>query len=85
MGKTKPNEPLGYLPDKQATELLMKLMATAGKSGEEQAVAELVSKHLRKAGALAKAITFDRAHKLSNLGGEVGNLILRLPGTSRGP
>lgn len=73
------------MPDKQATELLIKLMATPGKSGEEKAVAALIGKHLEKAGAATKALTCDRAHKLSSFGGEVGNLILRLPGTIRQP
>ena len=72
-------------PDKLATDLLLKLMATPGRSGEEKPVAQLITKLLKQAGAPAKAITHDRAHKLSSLGGEVGNLIFKLPGTVRGP
>ncbi len=73
------------LSDKSATDLLMRLLATPGQSGQEKRVAEFITKRLRKAGATARAIKHDRAHKLSSLGGEVGNLIFRMPGTVRAP
>lgn len=73
------------LSEKQANDLLIKLMATPGLSGSEGPVADFITKQLTKAGAPAKAISHDRAHKLSAHGGEVGNLILKLPGTLRGP
>lgn len=40
---------------------------------------------LRQAGVPEAAIRIDQAHRRSPLGGEVGNLILKLPGTKRGP
>jgi len=78
-------EATGLIPDQRATDLLMRLMATPGRSCEEKPVAEFLSKQLQQAGAPAKALSYDRAHKLSALGGEIGNLLLRLPGTLRGP
>ena len=39
---------------------------------------------LREAGAPAAALGTDQAHRRSPLGGQVGNLVLKLPGTHRG-
>jgi len=72
-------------PDKQAADLLMRLMATPGLSGQEAPVSTLITKELKKAGAPKSALTSDQAHKHSSFGGEVGNLILKLPGTVRAP
>ena len=90
MSKAQPNKATSSLlkniyPDKRATNLLLNLMATPGRSGEEKPVAEFIIKQLKLAGAPAKAISHDSAHKLSSLGGKVGNLIFKLPGTVRGP
>lgn len=63
----------------------MELMAVPGTSGQEEKVAAFVVRQLRKAGLSATAIQFDDAHLKSPLGGEVGNLIVSLPGTMRGP
>lgn len=84
MARKTSSSPTGLLPDKQATDLLIALMSTPGLSGQEKPVAELITKHLKQAGAPAKAISHDRAHKSSADGGEIGNLILKLPGTVRG-
>jgi tripeptide aminopeptidase len=65
--------------------LVMELMAIPGVSGQERGVAEYITKKLRAAGAPASAITSDRAHKLTALAGDTGNLILKLPGTIRTP
>lgn len=73
------------LSEKQATDLLLSLLSTPGLSGQEQPVAELITNQLLAAGAPEKFISHDSAHKKSKLGGEVGNLILKLPGTMRGP
>jgi tripeptide aminopeptidase len=54
-------------------------------SGHEGAAAEFVTKKLRDAGVPSDAIVHDDANKRSPLGGEVGNLICRLPGTFRAP
>ncbi len=71
--------------DKAALALVMEMMAIPGKTGEEGAVAEYVRRKLLDAGADEKAIRFDTAHKRTPSPGEVGNLIFKLPGTSRGP
>jgi len=71
--------------EKQATDLLLLLMATPGRSGQETQVAALITKQLKQAGAPAKAISHDQAHQQSAQGGEIGNLILKLPGTERKP
>lgn len=70
---------------KQALELVTNLMGIPGKSGEEGEIAAEIVKRLRKAGLPEKYITSDSAHKKSPIGGETGNLIVKLPGTVRGP
>jgi tripeptide aminopeptidase len=73
-------------PDLAAAQrLLLELLGIPGPSGQEQAVAERVVEVLREAGCPAEAIAFDSAHKRSPLAGTVGNLIVKLPGTLRGP
>ncbi|MBN2583118.1 MAG: M20/M25/M40 family metallo-hydrolase [Planctomycetes bacterium] len=69
----------------RAERLVMKLLALPGRSGQERPVMEFIEKQLRRAGAPAAAIQFDRAHRRSVHGGEVGNLVCKLPGTLRGP
>jgi tripeptide aminopeptidase len=56
-------------------------MAIPGKSGEEAQVAEYLRGKLLAAGAAADTITIDNANKHTLIGGNTGNLILRLPGT----
>jgi tripeptide aminopeptidase len=68
-----------------AVELLLDLLNIPGKSGEERAVAEHIVAILKNAGVPSSAITFDDAHRKSPIGGETGNLIVKLPGTVRGP
>ncbi len=48
-------------------------------------MAERIVKWLREAGCPAAAIGFDKAHTKTPLKGNVGNLIVRLPGTLPGP
>ena len=75
-----------YEPDTQrAIDLVMKLMAIPGRSGEEAEVASLIEHRLREAGAPASAIRRDAAHRRTPIGGNCGNLVLRLPGTHRAP
>lgn len=62
---------------------VLKLMAIPGKSGEEAKVADYLTGQLRRAGVPASAITHDDAHRRSPHRGEVGNLIVTLPGTIR--
>jgi tripeptide aminopeptidase len=68
-----------------ARKLVLELMAIRGGSGDEKAVAERIVKHLRAAGCPADAIHFDSAHTKTPLPGNVGNLIVKLPGTVAGP
>jgi len=58
-------------------------MAIPGASGEEGRVMEFIAARLRRAGAPEGSLRFDRAHRRSPLGGEVGNLVCKLPGTRR--
>jgi len=67
-----------------AERLLLELLAIPGESGRERRVMEFLVRKLRQAGAPAAAIHFDAAHLRSPHGGEVGNLVCKLPGTLRG-
>lgn len=71
--------------EQDAIRRVEKLMAIPGESGHEQAVAEAVTAELVAAGVAADQIVFDDAHRRSPIGGQVGNLIVKLPGTQRGP
>lgn len=69
----------------RALDLAMELMAVPGASCAEAAIADRVREKLLAAGVPAAAISFDDANRRSPAGGEVGNLIVKLPGTLRGP
>jgi tripeptide aminopeptidase len=69
----------------RALDLVMELMQVPGPSCHEGEVTALVREKLLKAGVPAAAILSDDAHQRSPAGGEVGNLIVRLPGTIRAP
>jgi tripeptide aminopeptidase len=73
------------IDERQALAMVMELMAIPGRSGEEGTVARYVTRKLREAGARPSAIRHDNAHKKTLLRGEVGNLILQLPGTVKAP
>jgi len=68
-----------------ALRLVMLLMALRGLSGREGPVAQFIMEQLRAAGAPESSIVLDTAHKRTPSPGEVGNLILNLPGTENGP
>lgn len=68
-----------------AIDRVLRLMAIRGKSCEESAVVGYLTDELRAAGVPASAIQVDRVHSKSPAGGQTGNLIVRLPGTLRGP
>jgi tripeptide aminopeptidase len=73
-------------PDlENALRLALQLMALPGLSCREGAVAEFIMERLREAGAPESAILLDNAHKKTPTPGEVGNLILKLPGTIKAP
>lgn len=69
----------------RALDLVLRLMAVPGRSGEEGRVVELITSELRRAGAKSRDIETDDVVKRSPLGGEVGNLIFKLPGTIDAP
>ena len=71
--------------DEHAVRLLMRMMAIPGRSGQEGRITEFLRKELVRAGAQAEWMQHDRAHTKSPHGGEVGNLVLKLPGTVAGP
>ena len=69
----------------RARRLALELMAIAGKSGAEAGVAEYITGQLRGAGVAAELIATDKVHMRTPLRGDTGNLVLKLPGTRRGP
>jgi len=78
----------GELPDvdrKAAVDLVLEMMAVPGKSGDEAQVAALIRRKLRAAGIKKTAVVEDRVPRKSPLNGECGNLIVKVPGTVRGP
>jgi len=82
----KQSSPASPTPDLSgARRIVLELMAIRGGSGEEKDVADRIVKHLREAGCPKAAISFDEAHAKTPLAGNVGNLIVKLPGTLPGP
>ncbi|MGH7128970.1 MAG: peptidase dimerization domain-containing protein, partial [Planctomycetaceae bacterium] len=77
--------PVPDIDAERAVDLVTQLIAVPGGSGQEGQVAEFIRRRLRDAGVAESAVTTDRAHRRSPAGGETGNLILRLPGSTRGP
>ncbi|HTQ40396.1 MAG TPA: M20/M25/M40 family metallo-hydrolase [Pirellulales bacterium] len=69
----------------EALRLVMQMMSLPGLSGHEGLVAQFIMDQLRHAGAPESAILLDTAHHRTPIAGEVGNLILKLPGTLRAP
>ncbi|MCA9021344.1 MAG: peptidase M20, partial [Planctomycetaceae bacterium] len=82
---TSPSETAAKVNSEKALQLVTELMAIPGKSGEEGQIAAEIKKRLLKAGLSEKLIQFDTAHKKSPIGGQTGNMIVKLPGTLRGP
>ena len=64
-----------------ARKIVLDLLAIPGVSGDEKAVAERIVKWLIDAGCPASAISYDAAHTKTPVKGNVGNLIVQLPGT----
>jgi tripeptide aminopeptidase len=73
------------MSDADALAMVMEMMAIPGRPGEEAAIMDFIRNKLVGAGAPASAISMDDAHKRTPLGGQVGNMILKLPGTVKGP
>ncbi|MFO0792178.1 MAG: M20/M25/M40 family metallo-hydrolase [Pirellulales bacterium] len=73
------------MKDTEALKLVMEMMAIPGRPGEEAAIMDFICDKLLAAGLPASALASDDAHRRSPLAGQVGNLIVKLPGTLRGP
>lgn len=68
----------------RAFDLVMQMMAIPGKTGFENDVANFITEQLLAAGASAEAIQRDDAHTQTQIPGNTGNLIFKLPGTKAG-
>lgn len=64
---------------------LLDLLAVEGLTGQESKVVEAITKKLIAAGCKKAWITTDDAHKRLGDGYEIGNLIVKLPGTIKAP
>ena len=76
---------LQVVDDSAAVSLAMQLMAIPGRSRQESAVVEFLRTRLLQAGVSPDYIQVDTANRRIPGGGEVGNLIVKLPGTRKGP
>lgn len=85
MPRRRDDSPAARLDASAAVETVLEMIAIPGPSGEETAIADYIVERLRRAGVPPDAIHSDQAHRKSPHGGERGNLIVRLPGTLRGP
>ncbi len=75
----------GVVSDSEALRLVMQMMAIPGRSGDEAAIMDFIRNALLEAGVPSTAISFDDAHRRSPIGGHVGNMVMKLPGTIRAP
>ncbi|MHC4913914.1 MAG: M20/M25/M40 family metallo-hydrolase [Planctomycetota bacterium] len=67
-----------------AVQDLLDLLPVPGEPGSEKAVAELVRAKLREMGVADESMCFDTASERSEIGGEVGNLVVRIEGRGSG-
>ena len=75
---------ISHEPDRRrAEELVVRMLGIPGRSGREDQVLQFIRTKLRQAGVPQEAITTDQAHRRSPHGGNVGNLVCKLPGTTR--
>ncbi|MEZ6124080.1 MAG: M20/M25/M40 family metallo-hydrolase [Planctomycetaceae bacterium] len=68
-----------------AVKTVMDLISISGGSCDEVRVSEWLQKQLLALGVPQSAISVDTAHQRSPSGGVTGNLIVKLPGTLKGP
>lgn len=68
-----------------AVKLVLELMAVPGRSKQEGAIMELIRSKLKAAGVADSQMTHDNSIRRIPGGGDVGNLIVNLPGTKRAP
>lgn len=73
------------LDEAAAIAQVQRLLAVPGRSREEGQIQSRIQHELLTMGVTESTVTFDTAHKRIPGGGEVGNLIVKLPGTKRGP
>lgn len=73
------------LDEAAAIAQVQRLLAIPGRSREESRIQGAIRDELLAMGVPESALHFDTAHKRIPGGGEVGNLIVKLPGTKRGP
>ncbi len=76
---------MNKIEEKAAIDLVMRLLAIPGKSCEESLIAQAILAELQQMGVPAGCISFDNAHKRTPQPGQVGNLIVKLPGNKRLP
>ena len=76
---------LPAIPKTHAVDHLMDLLGVEGLSGREANVATLIKKKLRAAGCKPSWMKHDEAHQRIPGDFEIGNLIVKLPGTVKGP
>lgn len=69
----------------RAEKTVLELLKIPGISGQEKQVAGIIQKKLLDAGCPKSFISFDQAHKKTPIQGNCGNLIVKFPGTYRGP
>jgi len=75
---------LPTIHERSALDLVVSLLKVPGRSREEGRIQAAIRAVLKDAGVPEACISNDTAHRKSG-GGEVGNLIVKLPGTRRGP
>lgn len=67
-----------------AIQLVTDLIAIPGRSTQEGQVVQFLREAIQQAGVPDSQVLIDDANKHSSAGGEVGNLIVKLPGSKRG-
>jgi tripeptide aminopeptidase len=80
-----PKTAANAVTDAESLALVTEMMKIPGRSREEAAVMEFIRGKLTDAGVPGDALVMDDAHRRTPQGGQVGNLVLKLPGTVRGP
>jgi tripeptide aminopeptidase len=68
-----------------ALTLLLQLISVPGRSREEGQILHFIRKTLSVAGVPEESMSFDTCHQRIPGGGEVGNLIVKMPGTTNSP
>lgn len=76
---------LPQIDEKRAVNLVLELIGVPGRSTQENQIVATIRQKLLAAGVPEASIKTDTANKRSGAGGEVGNLVVKIPGTFRGP